>query len=204
MIGVIDCGIGNIGSILNMLKKVGAQGRAVEQGEEMDECDKLILPGVGAFDTGMALLSRQGRREALNRAHEQEKPILGICLGMQLLGNRSEEGAAEGLGYLPFSLRRFCEERHPALKVPHMGWDEVRILQGDSALTGDMEAAPRFYFVHSYYAVCDDPDDILMTCEYGETFAAAVHRNHVWGVQFHPEKSHRFGMSIMRNFAKEC
>ena len=204
MIGVLDCGIGNIGSILNMLKKVGVEGRAVESGMEIDACDKLILPGVGAFDTGMALLSMNGRREALDKAATAGKAILGICLGMQLLGRCSEEGKKEGLGYLPFSLVRFGQEQQPALKIPHMGWNEVRILHPDATLAQNMEPEPRFYFVHSYYAVCDHPDDVLMTCDYGETFAAAVYRNNIWGVQFHPEKSHRFGMCIMRNFAKEC
>ena len=204
MIGVIDCGIGNIGSILNMLKKAGADGCAVQCGEEMDACSKLILPGVGAFDTGIQLLSLHGRRQALNCANAQGKPILGICLGMQLLARRSEEGGTEGLGYLPFSLHRFPDGQHSHLKVPHMGWDEVHISQPANALVKGMEAVPRFYFVHSYYAVCDNPADILMTCDYGQSFAAAVCRANVWGVQFHPEKSHHFGMRILQNFAKEC
>ncbi|MEG0741285.1 MAG: imidazole glycerol phosphate synthase subunit HisH [Clostridia bacterium] len=204
MIGVLDYGIGNIGSILNMLQKVGAQARAVRTAAEVEACDKLILPGVGAFDTGMALLERSGMRKALDRAVAQGKPLLGICLGMQMLGRHSEEGVAEGLCYIPFDLKRFALGGHPELKTPHMGWDYVTIFQPDAPLMQGLEAEPRFYFVHSYYAVCDDPAHALMSCEYGEPFVAAVRRQNVWGTQFHPEKSHRFGMRLMQNFAREC
>ena len=186
MTGVLDYGIGNIGSILNMIKKVGAQGAAVRTAEELSRCDRLILPGVGRFDAGMALLCQSGMRRALDRAVAQGVPLLGICLGMQMLGRRSEEGPGEGLGYLPFDLKRFRLQDQPELKVPHMGWE------------------PRFYFVHSYHAVCDDPADVLMTCDYGYPVPAAVGRGSVWGTQFHPEKSHRFGMCLIRNFVKEA
>ena len=127
MTGVLDYGIGNIGSILNMIKKVGAQGAAVRTAEELSRCDRLILPGVGRFDAGMALLCRSGMRRALDRAVAQGVPLLGICLGMQMLGRRSEEGPGEGLGYLPFDLKRFRLQDQPELKVPHMGWDYVTV-----------------------------------------------------------------------------
>lgn len=203
MTGVLDYGIGNIGSILNMVKKMGAQGTAVKTAEELSRCDRLILPGVGRFDAGMALLSQSGLRRALDRAVGEGVPLLGICLGMQMLGRRSEEGPGEGLGYLPFDLRRFRLEERPELKVPHMGWDYVTVTQPEAALVRELEAEPRFYFVHSYHAVCDDPSDVLMTCDYGYSFPAAVHRGNVWGTQFHPEKSHRFGMCLIGNFVKE-
>ena len=204
MIGVLDYGVGNIGSILNMIKKVGAEGIAVQTATQADSCAKLILPGAGAFDTGVTLLERSGLWDAVQNAHSAGKPILGICLGMQLLGRSSEEGTKAGLGLLPFDGKKFQMEAQPELRVPHMGWNEVSILQKDAPLTQGLESNPRFYFVHSYYAVCDTPSDVFMTCNYGGLFAAAVHRDNVWGVQFHPEKSHRFGMGIMRNFAKEC
>ena len=200
MTGVLDYGVGNIGSILNMLKKVGAQGMPVRTAPELQSCDRLILPGVGRFDAGMALLKQSGLRAPLDCAVAAGVPLLGICLGMQMLGRRSEEGPGEGLGYLPFDLRRFRVEA--PLKVPHMGWDAVTLTQPDALLCQGLESEPRFYFVHSYYAVCDDPGDVLMTCDYGGPFAAAVHRGHVWGTQFHPEKSHRFGMRLIANFTK--
>ena len=130
------------------------------------------------------------------------KPILGICLGMQMLGLCSEEGHSAGLGCLPFSMRRFHLEDHPELKVPHMGWDRVEIMQPEASLVQGLEQPARFYFVHSYYAVCEDPKDVLMECDYGVRFAAAVHRGNVWGVQFHPEKSHRFGLQLLTSFSR--
>lgn len=204
MIGVLDYGIGNIGSILNMLKRVGAEAKAVTGKEQLDDCHKLILPGVGAFDQGMALLDASGMREGLDRAVAGGRPVLGICLGMQMLGLKSEEGVSPGLGYIPFSLQRFRLESQPELKIPHMGWDFVTLDQPEDKLVMGLEQPARFYFVHSYHAVCDDPADVLMTCDYGYPFAGAVHRDNVWGTQFHPEKSHRFGMCLLSNFAKEC
>lgn len=202
MIGVLDYGIGNIGSILNMLKKAGAEAVAVTTGESLSACGRLILPGVGAFDQGMALLEKSGMRAALDEAVASGKPVLGICLGMQMLGLRSEEGVSDGLGYIPFSMRRFRLDGHPELKVPHMGWDRVRIVRPEAALVQGLEQPARFYFVHSYYAVCEDPKDVLMECDYGVRFAAAVHRGNVWGVQFHPEKSHRFGLQLLTSFSR--
>ena len=143
-------------------------------------------------------------RRALDRAVAQGVPLLGICLGMQMLGRRSEEGPGEGLGYLPFDLKRFRLQDQPELKVPHMGWDYVTVERPQDPLVAGLEAEPRFYFVHSYRAVCDDPADVLMTCDYGSPFPAAVGRGNVWGTQFHPEKSHRFGMCLIRNFVKEA
>ena len=204
MIGVLDYGIGNIGSILNMLKRVDGEAMPVTTAEELSGCDKLILPGVGAFDQGMTLLEGSGMRNALDAAVGAGRPLLGICLGMQMLGLQSEEGKREGLKYIPFSLRRFRLENQPELKVPHMGWDFVTLTQPEDKLVQGVEQPARFYFVHSYHAVCDDPADVLITCDYGFPFAAAVHRGNVWGTQFHPEKSHRFGMRLLRNFAKEC
>ncbi len=204
MIGVLDYGIGNIGSILNMIKKIGTEGRAVRNAQELSECDRLILPGVGKFDMGMSLLNESGMRDALDEAVAAGRPLLGICLGMQMLGRSSEEGPGKGLCYIPFDLKRFQPEAYLELKVPHMGWDFIEVAQPDAPLVLGLDAEPRFYFVHSYYAVCDTPSDILMICDYGGPFAAAVHRGNIWGTQFHPEKSHRFGMALIRNFAREC
>ena len=204
MIGVLDYGVGNIGSIRNMLKKVGAESTAVQNAASLQACDKLVLPGVGAFDYGMSMLNGSGMREALDAAVAQGVPLLGICLGMQMLGRSSEEGHLSGLGYIPFHNQRFCEEKLDGLKIPHMGWDVVDLCDAMDPLVQGLEQPPRYYFVHSYYAVCDCAADELMRCDYGESFVAAVRHGRVWGTQFHPEKSHRFGMQLLRNFAEVC
>ena len=203
MIGILSYGIGNVGSIRNMLKKAGAASELVETPEALAACDKLILPGVGAFDTGMELLDRSGMRPALDTAVRSGKPLLGICLGMQMLGKSSAEGKRPGLSYIPFVNVRF--QLDPArFKVPHMGWNYVEITDTADPLVKDVTEKQRYYFVHSYHAQCEDARDALMLCDYGTPFAAAVRRGNVWGTQFHPEKSHRFGMALLKNFAEEC
>lgn len=204
MIGILDYGIGNVGSIKNMLKKAGAAGMIVRTAEELQTCDKLILPGVGAFDDGMERLDASGMRAALDEAVAQGKPVLGICLGMQMLGLSSEEGKREGLGYIPFRNLRFHLEEYPELKVPHMGWDFVTLPDPADPLVAGQSEPPRYYFVHSYYAECEDANDALMICDYGRPFVAAVRHGNVRGTQFHPEKSHRFGMALLKNFAEVC
>lgn len=204
MIGILDYGIGNVGSIRNMLKKAGAQSGIVHTAQELQACDKLILPGVGAFDEGMDRLDASGMRGALDSAVAQGKPVLGICLGMQMLGLSSEEGKREGLGYIRFRNVRFQLKDQPELKVPHMGWDVVTITDAQDALVAGITEQQRYYFVHSYHAQCEQPEDALMTCDYGYPFAAAVRCGNVRGTQFHPEKSHRFGMALLKNFAEVC
>ena len=201
---MVDYGAGNLRSVDLALARLGAEAVITRDPDVMAGADGLILPGVGRFDAGMALLCQSGMRRALDRAVAQGVPLLGICLGMQMLGRRSEEGPGEGLGYLPFDLKRFRLQDQPELKVPHMGWDYVTVERPQDPLVAGLEAEPRFYFVHSYHAVCDDPADVLMTCDYGYPFPAAVGRGSVWGTQFHPEKSHRFGMCLIRNFVKEA
>lgn len=204
MIGILDYDIGNVGSIQNMLKKAGHLSQIVRTAEALAACDKLILPGVGAFDDGMAQLDQSGMRGALDAAVKQGKPVLGICLGMQMLGLSSEEGKREGLGYIPFHNVRFRLDNQPELKVPHMGWDFVTLCDAGDPLVRGQAEPPRYYFVHSYYARCEDEADRLMACDYGLPFAAAVRRGNVRGTQFHPEKSHRFGMLLLKNFAEVC
>lgn len=204
MIGIIDYGAGNLGSIQNMLKKIGEKSVCISRPQEFTQVDRLILPGVGAFDFGMSRLRESGLQEALDQMVQVEKkPLLGICLGMQMLGMSSEEGNLQGLGYLNFRCHRFPSDS-PELRVPHMGWDRVTLCDSSDPLAKALPDKPRFYFVHSYYATCQEPQDTLMTCDYGVEFVAAVHRENVWGTQFHPEKSHQFGMALLRSFAKEC
>lgn len=203
MIVIIDYGMGNVGSILNMLRRIGAAAQVSSKPGEIDKADKLILPGVGTFDHGMANLSERGLIPLLNnKVLEQKCPVLGICLGMQLLSKTSEEGVLPGLGWIDAATRRFCfDEKSAHLKIPHMGWDVVKPMNGGKPLFEGFDAPPRFYFVHSYHVCCSKSEDVLGTSFYGYEFTAAVRRGNVMGTQFHPEKSHKFGMRLLRNFA---
>lgn len=200
MLVVVDYGVGNLGSIANMLKKVGAQSTVSSDPAEIAKATKLLLPGVGHFDHGMACLRSSGLQDILNaKALDEKVPVLGICLGAQMLGRRSEEGGEPGLGWLDMDVVRFPSQ--PDLRIPHMGWRVVEPVK-DSPLFAGAEGEQRFYFVHSYYMRCDDPSDVLCTVEHGVRFAAGVSRGNIQGVQFHPEKSHRFGAALLRNFAE--
>ncbi len=203
MITVIDYGMANIGSVVNMLKRIGQESIVSVNPDEIARSEKLILPGVGAFDGAVNKLERLGLRDALNEAALNRRiPILGICLGMQLLLQGSEEGEKQGFGWISGWNRRFqfpeCEN---PLKVPHMGWNKVRAVRPSPYFSADY-GEQRFYFVHSYHAVCDSAEDVLAVADYGGEFAASIHRENIVGVQFHPEKSHRFGMKLLSAFAE--
>jgi glutamine amidotransferase len=203
MITIVDFGMGNLGSVRNMLTKIGAPSQISRDPSVIAEADKLILPGVGAFDTGMESLERSGLRPVLDeRVLSAGVPTLGICLGMQLMTRRSEEGARPGLGWIDAEALRF-HSMDGSLKVPHMGWNVARPARL-AALTESLPEQSRFYFVHSFYVRCKDPEDVLLTTTYGGVFHSGFHRNNVWGVQFHPEKSHRFGMQLLGSFAQHC
>ena len=203
MIGIINYGLGNLGSIQNMLKVIGEKSIITNKEDVLAECDHLILPGVGAFDAGMSRLEEAGLVEPIIKmVTDYRIPILGICLGMQMLGRKSEEGVLPGLGLIPFDNCRFYFE-DSNLKIPHMGWDLVEFKQ-NNLLLKNIEGVQRYYFVHSYHAICDNQENVLMTCDYGYEFAAAVVKDNIYGVQFHPEKSHDFGMRLLNNFVKEC
>ncbi len=201
LIVVVDYGMGNVGSIINMIKKVGGRAELSAGPEDISKADKLILPGVGAFDTGMKNLHERHYVEPLTeKALNTDTPVLGICLGMQLLTERSEEGSREGLGWIDAETVRFnfAGSDNP-LKVPHMGWNEITVNR-PHPLFEPAEARRRFYFVHSYHVCCNDPADVLAVSHYGRDFTAAVARDNIIGTQFHPEKSHKYGMELMRNF----
>lgn len=186
-----------------MFKKIGVSAVLSSNNDQIRAADKLILPGVGSFDAGMHKLSKSGLLDSIiNHAVVEKKPILGICLGMQMLGRKSEEGKAAGLSLIPFDNHRFCFNDSSDLKVPHMGWNITTTIFKDDPLVKTLDLGQRYYFVHSYHAVCDNEEDILMRCEYGYSFAAAVKRGNVYGLQFHPEKSHKYGMAILDNFAR--
>jgi len=201
MITVINYGMGNSGSIMNILRRIGAEAVLTSDVEEIAKADKLVLPGVGAFDRGMERLHELGLVGPLNqKVMVEHTPILGICLGMQLFAKASEEGEAEGLGWIDATSIRFKFESVDAgLKIPHMGWNVLRCRQPNPVL-GDLADDARFYFVHSYHVQCRDPADILATCQYGLEVTAAVARGSIIGVQFHPEKSLRWGMEVFRKF----
>lgn len=200
MITVVDYGIGNLGSIRNMLKRIGVPATVTSDLDQIAAADKLLLPGVGAFDKAMERINASELRSVLDRkALEDRIPILGICLGMQLLTHGSEEGVIPGLGWIPAKTQRFPSI--PGLKVPHMGWNVVRPTHANP-LTADLPASSRFYFVHSYCVHVENPDHSLLRTTYGIDFDAAINRDNIFGAQFHPEKSHKFGMKLLENFAR--
>jgi len=202
MITIVDYNMGNVGSIKNMLKKVGTPSIITREKELIEKAEKLILPGVGAFDKGMNNLKTFDLIDLLNfKVREQKTPILGICLGMQLLSRRSEEGKESGLGWIAADTIKFqFDQTEKIRRIPHMGWNDVQIRK-ESILLQDMYEEPRFYFVHSYHVVCDKQVDILATSEYGFEVTAAVEKENVYGAQFHPEKSHKFGKKLLENFS---
>ena len=203
MTGIIDYGLGNLGSIYNMLDVIGEDSIISDNPQKLHECDRLILPGVGSFDAGMKNLEEKSLINCLKKEVSEGKSILGICLGMQLLGRKSEEGASLGLGFIPFDTVKFSFDKTLKLKIPHMGWDIVTFTQ-ENKLLSEIDGRQRYYFVHSYHAKCDSERNALMRCEYGYEFAASVVNENVYGVQFHPEKSHDFGMRLLKNFVEKC
>lgn len=202
-VSIIDYGAGNIGSIVNMIKKLGGIGKLVCTPEEILSAKKLILPGVGHFDHGMKALRDSGMEPALHQAVLQKKtPILGICLGAQLMTRSSEEGSSPGLSWFDAEVRHFSHlSNGESLRVPHIGWNRVH-QQNDCAIAVDLPNEPRYYFVHSYYIQADHAKDVLFTTTYGGEFASGLHRENLYAVQFHPEKSHKFGLKLFENFLK--
>ena len=202
MIAIIDYGMGNLGSIRNMFKKIGADSRITADPAVIQQADKLVIPGVGSFDAGMRSLAYSGLIGLLReRILESKVPVLGICLGMQLMTKRSEEGGLPGLGWVEAETVRFTPPAGSALRVPHMGWNTVTPVKCSPLLKG-AEAEERFYFVHSYFVKCLNQADVLLTAEHGHPFDAAFCCGNLAGVQFHPEKSHNFGMRFLRNFVE--
>lgn len=204
MIVIIDYGTGNSGSMLNMFRRIGAQAVIASDHETLMSASAIVLPGVGAFDNGMQKLQSAGMLEPLEQRVLRDKiPFLGVCLGMQMLLDCSEEGSLPGLGWIPGQVKKFdfSGMGKTGLKIPHMGWNTVRSTNSTSLFRGLDEEA-RFYFVHTYHVVCRDQTNSLGTSEYGYPFVSAVQKDNIYGVQFHPEKSHRFGMALLKNFAE--
>jgi glutamine amidotransferase len=201
MIAVIDYGVGNVGSVLNMLRKIGAKARICGKAQEIEAADKLILPGVGHFGHGMQKLEETGLIPTLRQqAMERRKPILGICLGMQMMTRGSEESEHPGLGWVDAFTHRF--DAGSGLRVPHMGWNNVHPRPGAALFEHHGSEPERFYFVHSYYVRAAHEEHVAAACRYGVDFAAAFEAGNLFGVQFHPEKSHLFGMALLRRFSQ--
>lgn len=200
---IIDYGLGNLGSMANMLKKIGAPTSVSRDPDVIGNASKLILPGVGSFDTGMRNLEEYGLTSVISdRVLKDKTPVLGVCLGMQLLGKRSEEGHLDGLGWIDAETIRFkFDNNQEDLKIPHMGWNTVNVCQRHPLFYG-LGLDNRFYFVHSYHVACSNPKNVLAKTNYGFDFNAAIVNANIMGVQFHPEKSHKFGMQLLKNFVE--
>ena len=202
MIVIVNYGMGNFGSVANMLKKIGANYIITSDLDTIRNAEKLILPGVGSFDAAISRIDKMGLREIiLDLAINKKIPLLGICLGMQLLMDNSEEGSLLGLGLIKGKAFHFNHHLHNDLKVPHMGWNQVSI-NNLSPITVGYQDEIRFYFVHSYFVRVENETNSIMKCNYGIEFDAAVQKNNIFGAQFHPEKSHRFGMQFFKNFVE--
>lgn len=209
MIKVIDYGLGNVGAFLNVFKTENISAEAASDKSELIGATHIILPGVGSFDMAMKLLSSSGMRETLEHLVIKMKiPILGVCVGMQMMANRSEEGTLPGLGWIDADVNHFesgARKENSKMIIPHMGWNDVKILR-ESPLFHELSVDEMFYFLHSYYFQCANEKDALASTMHGFTFVSAVQKQNIFGVQFHPEKSHHFGVRVLRNFASiaEC
>ena len=203
MITIIDYGMGNLGSVANMFKKIGVTTQITNDLNKINEASKILLPGVGAFDAAISRIDDGGFRKVLNKkALEDKVPILGICLGMQLLSRKSEEGILEGLNWIEADTIKFTFNPEEKLKIPHMGWNFVKEVNS-SPLTHQLPNESKFYFVHSYYVKADSKENVLMETQYGHLFDSVItNGSNIYGAQFHPEKSHKFGMKLFENFAK--
>jgi imidazole glycerol-phosphate synthase subunit HisH len=206
MIKILDYGMGNTASMMNMIHKVGGKAELCSKPSELDLATAIILPGVGSFDNAMIKIENSGLLEVLcGKVLKEKIPFLGICLGMHLLFERSEEGKLPGLGWIKGDVTRFNfsdVQSNTRLNIPHMGWNVINPKINENLFFG-LENEARFYFVHSYHVNCDHPSNILATTNYGYEFTCFVRHENILGVQFHPEKSHRFGMQFFKNFLKE-
>lgn len=203
MIHIVDYGLGNIRAFLNVYRRLNIEARTAETSAELRGATHVILPGVGHFDHAMERLDASGMRAPLEElARDRRVPILGVCVGMQMLARSSDEGARPGLGWINARVRAFTAwEPATALPMPHMGWNDV-LPRSKHPLFGQMQGDCRFYFLHSYFFECLTPSDVLAESDYGAPFACAVRSGNILGVQFHPEKSHHFGTTLLKNFAE--
>ena len=202
MITLIDYGVGNIFAFQNVYKRLDIPTRIAKTQEDLVGAEKLILPGVGSFDYAMNQLNASGMREKLDELVIQKKvPVIGICVGMQMMGNRSDEGSLDGLKWIDSEILKFDESLiQQRTKLPHMGWNNVTPVSNHPLFSG-LEKEAIFYFLHSFYFKCNNPNDSIAVSDYGISFTSAVNRDNIFGIQFHPEKSHQFGEKLLHNFA---
>ena len=197
---IVNCGIGNIASVLNMVAKVGGSPSVSDSANDLINAKRIIIPGVGSFDHGIMNLKNFGYFSAIQDAASKGIPILGICLGMQMLCKSSEEGVCLGLGLIDADCKKLSfDKSSSALRVPHVGWNDINVVK-DNELIPSNSTELRYYFTHSYHVLCHNDSDVIATFDYGTPYVAAFGQGNVFGVQFHPEKSHRFGMALIKNF----
>lgn len=200
-VGILEVGISNIASVYRMIEKVGGVAEYISTSDQIYNADKIIIPGVGHFDKGMKSLYKNGIVEALYQRITVDKiPVMGICLGMQLLCNESEEGKEKGLSLIDADVKKFRFDSDKKLKIPHMGWNIVHSVRDNDLIPYMTNDEYRYYFVHSYHVVPNDPNLTIGIANYGGEFCAAIQSDNIYGVQFHAEKSHRFGMELMKKF----
>jgi imidazole glycerol-phosphate synthase subunit HisH len=202
VIAIINYGVGNIKAFANIYKNFGIPFKIAETAEALNDATKIILPGVGSFDHAMLSLNRSGMREKLDELVLDKKlPTIGICVGMQMLAQKSDEGVEAGLGWIDGVVKKFDQTKITYGPLPHMGWNNLNIQQDKNILI-NLENDPKFYFLHSYYFECNNPNDVLATATYGEEFACVVNHENIYGIQCHPEKSHHNGMKLLKNFGE--
>ena len=203
MITLIDYGVGNIFAFQNVYKRLNIPTKIAKSAADLYDVEKLILPGVGSFDYAMNQLNNSGMREKLDKlVLEKKVPVIGICVGMQMMGKRSDEGKLDGLKWIDAEILKFDERFiKQRTKLPHMGWNDVSPIEDHPLFIG-LEKEAIFYFLHSFYFKCNDSNDSIANSEYGISFSSAVNHNNIYGIQFHPEKSHQYGEKLLHNFAK--
>ena len=202
MITIIDYGLGNIRAFTNVYERLNIKTKLAHTADDLKDAKKIILPGVGSFDHAITLLNNSGMRDALDKlVMENKVPVVGICLGMQIMAKSSDEGKLSGLGWIDGAVKLFDSSTISyKTHFPHMGWNSIQPLKKSEILAG-MDSETRFYFLHSYYLVCHNQVDVLATTDYGITYASAVSKENIFGIQFHPEKSHSNGVQLLKNFA---
>ena len=202
MIGIIDYGVGNIKAFANIYKNLNIPFKIVKDISEFENITKLILPGVGSFDHAMISLQNSGMREKLDElVLEKETPVIGICVGMQMLAKSSEEGTLNGLGWIDGIVKKFDKSKIKNAPLPHMGWNNLKI-EKKNKIFDNLEENPRYYFLHSYYFECENKEDVIATATYGEKFDCMINHKNIYGIQCHPEKSHHNGMQLLKNFGE--